>query len=812
MNGSSNNDNEVIVLTQDITYPPVTPSKQQPLSNNNSPTPSFKSPKRNNTLSPLRKKQQQQQQQSKSVALSSSSSSRENISRSNTSSTSALSQGHQVSEEEFKSLQRSFADSLLNLNNLENENQRLQHDLTIKNTQLENQLERIKFLEQSMKEAEMETLQNQDILNKQVEMYKEMIDKLQTKIVELNEELEKKLPLETIDALLFKKYEKLVRDYKILDSQFEVERNSKLVLIDQIEFLLRKNEELIKQIGVPIEDSDNESDANVDYLADLTDNVTHTMNELTDDEHEQEQEASVISPGLNIYHGIAYQSSPIKLYDDSNSSVKVSPNFQFPPLHLPSQTEQQQQQNPTFPPSPEPDCKDKKRLSLPTRLKQKQTGEVENEGIDFVLSPFKLTPSQPSYPNDDLSVFPETNNGKASVIKRYSATKPTHSRYNSHDLVPIKVEFEKLESGVRSTSVPEKSLKELLTCETIDENTGHFESIRMSKYRNGTLFALNGYGHDTNNNNNEEEGDNDYDDKPANTSKNFSEMDISSKRSSYLNSDEKTKQEIMKLKFELRSLKLHNEKLLSFIGFELQKQRNNLKKLSKKQSARLLASSSKNIEYSDAKLIEKSRDLLINKKRVLRSVSINTGFKDRFPIKSIGIIAPNSEPAYVNHYDDSHNDYEDDFIIDDDSHDFLDMNSLSHNDKMIKKFASQVFNNTKALYEYDLDSDFENTSHWVLEEDEEENEHADEEENNSTSNTSGSGSSSEEEQMGVFSQIKHMVIGGDKTVNKSKKKRSKRDDQHLVDDGLKFKFLTIALGIVIIGLKLTPHNNQNITR
>ena len=33
---------------------------------------------------------------------------------------------------------------------------------------------------------------------------------------------------------------KLVRDYKILDSQFEVERNSKLVLIDQIEFLLRK--------------------------------------------------------------------------------------------------------------------------------------------------------------------------------------------------------------------------------------------------------------------------------------------------------------------------------------------------------------------------------------------------------------------------------------------------------------------------------------------------------------------------------------------------------------------------------------------
>ena len=206
------------------------------------------------------------------------------------------------------------------------------------------------------------------------------------------------------------------------------------------------------------------------------------MNELTDDEHEQEQEASVISPGLNIYHGIAYQSSPIKLYDDSNSSVKVSPNFNF--LHCIYLHKQNSNNNKTqhFHLHLNQIAKIKRDCHYHT-IETKQTGEVENEGIDFVLSPFKLTPSQPSYPNDDLSVFPETNNGKTSVIKRYSATKPTHSRYNSHDLVPIKVEFEKLESGVRSTSVPEKSLKELLTCETIDENTGHFESIRMSKHR-----------------------------------------------------------------------------------------------------------------------------------------------------------------------------------------------------------------------------------------------------------------------------------------------------------------------------------------
>lgn len=50
----------------------------------------------------------------------------------------------------------------------------------------------------------------------------------------------------------------------------------------------------------------------------------------------------------------------------------------------------------------------------------------------------------------------------------------------------------------------------------------------------------------------------------------YDEFDLSSKRSSYLNADNKTRQEITKLKFELQSLKLHNEKLLSYIGFELQ--------------------------------------------------------------------------------------------------------------------------------------------------------------------------------------------------------------------------------------------------
>ncbi|RCK65263.1 hypothetical protein Cantr_00967 [Candida viswanathii] len=733
MNESSyiNNENEVTILTQEQPYPTTPNSKlsnnnsNKPLSANNSPTP--------RSLSPLRRKQHHQQQHF--AGLSSKDSSRGTPTNSATASSASL--------DEFKLLQRNFADSLLNFNSLQNENKRLEHELNLKKAQLKSQLEKLQFYEQSLKELEIDSLHKQEILSKQIEMYKGMVDSLQTKVFELSQELEKKLlmqdqtnDVEEYDAELVKKYEKLVRDYKILDSQFEVERNSKLVLIDQIEFLSHKNEDLVKQIESP-----STEDAIDDYLVDLTDHATHTMHELTDEEDEYTED-SIISPGLNI--GTSAQSSPIKQhkqpYDESNSSVKVEPNFQFPP-------------------SPEKDCKEPKRQSLPSELTRKRTLGVESS--EFVLSPFKLAPSNVSA-SEDTGVFPDTH-----VVKRYSATKPTHSRYNSHDILPVKVEFEKETGSVRSTSVPEKVLRNQLICEIIQEN----EECAKKNHRNGTLSALNGY-------------DGEIDE----FSKNFSEGS-SSKRSSYMTGDEnKTRQELTKLKFELQSLRLHNEKLLSFIGFELQKQKNNIKKLSKKQSQRTLGGNSRPIEYSDAKLIEKSRDMLINKKRVLRSVSINTGFTDRFtkdPINTLGLVGSASSPA-------GEGSNEKGFV------DFESLTSSSNplNDKMIKKFASQVFNNTPALYEFDLDSDFENTGNWEIEEEEEEEE---EEEL----------SSSSDEELGVFNQIKQLVIGGQRMKDKKlKKKRGSNGNgnDHLVDDTLKFKFMTIALGIVIIGLKLTPQN------
>lgn len=104
------------------------------------------------------------------------------------------------------------------------------------------------------------------------------------------------------------------------------------------------------------------------------------------------------------------------------------------------------------------------------------------------------------------------------------------------------------------------------------------------------------------------------------------------------------------------------------------------------------------------------------------------------------------------------------------------------------------------MYEFDLDSDFENTANWEIEEEEEE----EEEELTSSS----------DEDIGVFNQIKQLVIGGQTIKDKKLKKRRGHNDKndHLVDDTLKFKFMTIALGIVIIGLKLTPQNSSTIAK
>ncbi|KAI5964069.1 uncharacterized protein KGF55_002011 [Candida pseudojiufengensis] len=465
---------------------------------------------------------------------------------------------------DYDEIERRFADILLKYDQLKLEKQQIEEELELKQgeiniLQLENRTckDDIQMLEMKLQEIE-------DISIKNESMYKQVVEGLRKKIQILNSN--NVVP----DQELVTKYEKLLKDYKILENEFDVEKESKSVLMDQIEYLTHKNEEL-----------------------------TPTTDEEIMDEF------------INTEHTTSL--------DEDSGSVKMTSHFQFP-----SPPKQH------FPPSPDPAIKNLKRQSLPIDLKK-----------EFVLSPFKLAPTT----EEETSIRP----------------KPTHQRYNSHDIIPIKVEFEN-DSEKRFSSAP-----------VIEED-------EVNQYRNEALFALNGYDES-------------------------SEIESSSKRSSYYGNQ--TRQEITKLQFELQSLKLHNEKLLSYIGFELQKQKKNLKKLAKRQSM--------TFEYSDAKLIEESKNLLINEKRVLRSVSINS-------------VPPEDSQNFVN-------------------------------DKIVKKFASQVFQQP-------------------IEEESSEEE-------------------SEEEETGVLNHIKSYVLG---------KKHKPKDE--LVDDNLKFKFLTIALGIMIIGFKLTPKNSS----
>ena len=648
-------------------------------------------------------------------------------------------QQHQqeTSKEEYDELERRFADAVLKYEHLKSENQRLRCELQLNKDEVASLKSHLNQVEQTIVDVESEKQVIQEASMKNEAMYKKVIETLQNKVEDLSLQLsttispsQQHIEHRDRDNELVPKYEKLLRDYKVLQHQFEVEKSSKLVLMDQIEFLAHKNEELVNQLESPMTD-DLESDAKS-----IDDFVKHTTHGNINEAFGQAQ--------MNI-------ADHSYLGEESSDSIKVTSHFQFPP-------------------SPDPQSKEQKRQSLPTNLKSQSIPE----SAEFVLSPFKLTPGPLSSPEGKDGAFDNPDN---SIVKRYSRTKPTHIRYNSHDILPIKVEFEP--DSVRYTSMPEKVHRQDLEFDVIEES--FVEDYAKLNHRDGTFFALNGMGSE---------------DTGFDTSKrvSYDEFDLSSKRSSYFNADNKTKQEITKLKFELQSLKLHNEKLLSYIGFELQKQKKNIKKLAKKQSANSVKALNKQMEYSDAKLIEESKNMLINKKRVLRSVSINAVFNknEKFAANPVGI---NHAGASNNGFDTAPELL---YPYDNDSNEDQILESNFVNDKIVKKFASQIFrpNNLYSLSEDEADSDFENDN-WELVAD------GEDETTREYYATSSSSSSSSEEELNMLHKIKSFVMGAPKDTS-SKKKR--KDD--LIDDNLKFKFLTIALGIAIIGLKLTPKSQQ----
>lgn len=654
-------------------------------------------------------------------------------------------QQSQTSREEYDELERRFADALLKYEQIKVDNQRLREELQLNQDELDSLKSHLQLVEQSIADIESEKQGIQEASMKNESMYKKVIEALQNKVEDLSLQLSTTISPSVAeprdrDNNLVPKYERLLRDYKVLQHQFEVEKSSKLVLMDQIEFLAHKNEELVNQLESPItDDLESEGKGIDEYI----NHATHTM-EDGDGERGAEVSEKYLT-NLNLED----QSFPGGEF--SSDSIKVTSHFQFPP-------------------SPDPQSKEQKRQSLPANLKTQSIPE----STEFVLSPFKLTPGPSSNLDDRDGVF---DNRDSSIVKRYSTTKPTHTRYNSHDILPIKVEFESESESVRFASMPEKVHRQDLGFDVIEESFD--EDYARLNHRDGTFFALNGM---------------DSEDTGFDSSKRLSydEFDLSSKRSSYLNADNKTRQEITKLKFELQSLKLHNEKLLSYIGFELQKQKKNIKKLAKKQSANSMRALNKQMEYSDAKLIEESKNMLINKKRVLRSVSINAVFNknENFATNPVGISSIGATNGGFNTAPEQ-------YAYDNESNEEQSLESNFVNDKIVKKFASQIFrpNNLYSVSEDEADSDFENDTWELVAENEDENNH----EYYATS------SSSSEEELNMLHKIRSYVMGTPKDT-KSKSKKKRKDD--LVDDNLKFKFLTIALGIAIIGLKLTPKSQQ----
>lgn len=220
-----------------------------------------------------------------------------------------------------------------------------------------------------------------------------------------------------------------------------------------------------------------------------------------------------------------------------------------------------------------------------------------------------------------------------------------------------------------------------------------------------------------------------------------------SKRSS-LEDSVATRQEVMKLRFELQLLRLHNEKLLLYIGYELQRQGLPLP------------------EYLDLKLIERSRDELIRKKRVLRLVLINPIVqKAKIDVLARGIM-PLAEDDYGFMCESGEFSKR---VFSNGLQDYYDLNELDGDEPVLRKHKLLVFHPSAELEEDDFEDD-----DTVL------SDHYD-------------------EATGVFALFKYLMLG-------LLAKHQKNDE--LVDDGLKYKFVTIALGIMIIGLQLSHNRNH----
>lgn len=683
------------------------------------------------------------------------------------------------------------------LSSLSSDYSHLEEELATKTLTIKDLSQKALASDQAIRALHAETAKAHELHQREIASYQEQMEEMRRR----NNILARKWDQEmhrthAASDDLDQKYAKLVTSYKALQSNLELELNSKALLIDQIEYLTKERDFLLKNSADPGSASD-DSMVQYPYLGQNSDSSgadsdgsvhgTHLLSAFVDTyAHEEaalpaplELEPLELLESLNSPLKPMDASSPLKHMYDSENSMEIAPGFQFP-LNVASHSHRSS----ASPPLPDHHHKTK-RQSLPAKFKP----VTPDEDTEFVLSPLKLTSNVNLAGFDGSLPTPQLS---ATTQKRYSSSKPHHNRYNSHDFFPIKVEFERTDGQMRSASSPDKDVLSRLA--SVKEDAAGSD-------RDQAFMKLNG-----------------FDD---HSSKRDSFITTSSKRSSLITDfnvlgNDFTKQEIMTLKFELQSLKLHNEKLLSYIGFELQKQKKNIRKLSSKQNLQ-----AQNIEYSDAKLIEKLRNMLIHKKRILRSVSINPILSTKYnQNRNSSILVPGAglgifRSAAAGHDEDEDFVFNSDFIDSLKSNDCDDYGFLTHESKYNlrvlsrrsqaylneqhsnrgpKKFRSQTFRPSMDMGEYDQAfADIDE----VLIDDMDEEDEEDVELWDTVSNHSSSSSEIEYTKLNTFNQMRYLIMGKDHF------RKTKRADDSLVDENLKYKFLTIVLGIVIVGFRLT---------
>lgn len=600
-----------------------------------------------------------------------------------------------------------YNELMIKFNHLKNDYNHLEQNILIKTNTINDQIQIINNYETILENLKLQIKEDSVNYTKSIHSYKLIIEDYKKKLNKLNHELShyKNLEFKSLednltatndtdeDLLHYKQnYEKLLKEFKILKSNFDLEQNNKILLINQIEFLTKQKEES-EDFGIE-EGSESESEEEVNEVEDKDkgygnfidnyDDITYNYTSYVNTDEAEDEHIQSVSETLHSDMEAGTNEELIEEQPDQMNDQGLEELPQSSPIksRIPSLISTQNFQ---FPPSPDPNSK--KRQSLPLNLDN-----------DFILSPLKL-----------------------SERKR-------HSRYNSD--LKIKVEFEKLPNLNNPNNLSNSTLPNESTSEHL--GAGFESPLETRNFSNDfnqeALDKLNNNSYTSSNNSRSYRNSGSY--RHSGSYRNSGLPNLKE-----LNELNEFNEEITKLKFELQSLKLHNEKLLSFISFELQKHNKKIKKLS-----------SRNFEYNDNKLISKSKRLLANKK-ILRSVSINSIWNDSIK-------------------------------------------------KDLKKFKSMNFkfindiNKSIDFEDLSFDNDFENDSDFEV----------DEFHNNSDFCVDDIDElddleeleETDDEEIGIFGQLKHLIMG-------------KPKNDITVDDSLKYQFLTIAIGILIIGIRFGHH-------